>query len=263
MTSPEASAVRGQSRDGLPPVRTIGFSAPFAWLAGGLSDLWRAPGPLLAYGLAMAAVSAALCWGLYVSNLAFWVLILTFGFVFVAPILAMGPYEAGRRLERGERVSFGDIAFVRPAFRQDVAYLGLALLLIYLFWGRIAQIVFGLSTYQIYDTVDAFVAFALHSAEGHNMLLAGTLVGGVIAFFTYALVVVAAPLLLNGASNVFVGVITSFRAVAANPGPMLLWAVILAAFILASAATGFLAFVVVFPWLGLASWRAYRALVAE
>ena len=37
---------------------------------------------------------------------------------------------------------------------------------------------------QMYDTVDAFVAFALRSAEGHNMLLAGTLVGGVIAFFT-------------------------------------------------------------------------------
>lgn len=263
MTSPQASAVPGQSRDGLPPVRTIGFSAPFAWLAGGFSDLWRAPAPLLAYGLAMAAVSAALCWGLYVSNLAFWVLILTFGFVFVAPMLAMGPYEAGRRLEAGEAVSLPGILFVRPAFRQDVAYLGLALLLIYLFWGRIAQIVFGLSTYQMYDTVDAFVAFALYSAEGHNMLLAGTLVGGVIAFFTYALVVVAAPLLLNGASNVFVAVITSFRAVAANPGPMLLWAVMLAAFILASAATGFLAFVIVFPWLGLASWRAYRALVAE
>lgn len=263
MTSTQAQAAPGQSRDGLPPVRTIGFAAPFAWLAGGFADLWRAPGPLLAYGLAMAAVSAGLCWGLYVSNLAFWVLILTFGFVFVAPMLAMGPYEAGRRLEAGEAVSLPAILFVRPAFRQDVAYLGLALLLIYLFWGRIAQIVFGLSTYQMYDTVDAFVAFALHSAEGHNMLLAGTLVGGVIAFFTYALVVVAAPLLLNGASNVFVAVITSFRAVAANPGPMLLWAVMLAAFILASAATGFLAFVVVFPWLGLASWRAYRALVAE
>ena len=37
----------------------------------------------------------------------------------------------------------------------------------------------------------------------------------------------------------------------------------IAALLLASAATGFLALVVVFPWLGLASWRAYRALVAD
>jgi uncharacterized membrane protein len=27
-----------------------------------------------------------------------------------------------------------------------------------------------------------------------------------------------------------------------------------------AAATGFLAMIVIFPWLGLASWRAYRAL---
>ena len=43
---------------------------------------------------------------------------------------------------------------------------------------------------------------------------------------------------------------------------MLLWAVIVATLVLASAATGFVALIVVFPWLGLASWRAYRGLVA-
>lgn len=262
-SDPLPADAAGGARDSLPAIRTIGFGAPFGWLAGGLSDLMRAPVPLMTYGLALALFSAGLCWALYVSDLAFWALVLTFGFVFVAPMLAMGPYEAGRRLERGEPVGLGDILMVRQAFRQDVAYLGLALLLIYFFWGRIAQIVFGLSTYQMYDTVDAFLAFARFTPEGHNMLIAGTVVGGAIAFFTYTLVVVAAPLLLNGTASVFVAVASSFRAVAANPGPMLLWAAILAAFIIASAATGFLAFIVVFPWLGLASWRAYRALVAD
>jgi uncharacterized membrane protein len=44
---------------------------------------------------------------------------------------------------------------------------------------------------------------------------------------------------------------------------MVLWAVILAVLTLSTAATGFLALVVVFPWLGLASWRAYRELVPD
>jgi uncharacterized membrane protein len=248
---------------GLPGVRRVGFADPFVWLGQGFSDLLRAPVPLIGYGMMIAGLSSGLLYGLYASDAAFWALTLTFGFVFIAPMLAMGPYEAGRRLEAGERPSLGQIVFVRPAFRQDVAYLGLALLLIYLFWGRIAQIVFGLSTYQMYDTIEAFATFALTTAEGHNMLLAGTLVGGVIAFFTFTLVVVSAPMLLDPRANVFVATLTSFRTVALNSGPMLLWAALICALLLASAATGFLALVVVFPWLGLASWRAYRALVAE
>lgn len=248
---------------GLPAVRRIEATAPLGWLAGGWSDLWKAPGPCLAYGLVIALVSFGLCYGLYVSNAAFWALVLTLGFVFVAPVLAMGPYEAGRRLEQGERPRLGQILFVRPAFRQDVAYLGLALLLIYLFWGRIAQIVFALSTYQLYPTVPEFIQFAIGTTEGHNMMVAGTLVGGAIAFLTYTLVVVSAPMLLDPRVNVFVATVTSFRTVAANPGAMLLWAVVIVALLLLSAATGFAALVVVFPWLGLASWRAYRALVAD
>jgi len=248
---------------GLPGVRRVGLSDPFLWLGQGFSDLMRAPVPMLAYGMIIAALSSGLLYGLYVSDAAFWALTLTFGFVFIAPILAMGPYEAGRRLEAGEQPSLSQIVFVRPAFRQDVAYLGLALLLIYLFWGRIAQIVFGLSTYQMYDTIEAFTTFALTTAEGHNMLLAGTLVGGVIAFFTFTLIVVSAPMLLDPRANVFAATLTSFRTVAQNFAPMMLWAVLICALLLASAATAFLALVVVFPWLGLASWRAYRALVAE
>jgi len=248
---------------GLPAIRTIGLSAPFGWLAVGWRDLWKAPGPLLLYGLAVAVASFALCYGVYATNGAFWVLALTAGFVIIAPILAMGPYEAGRRIERGERPRLGQILFVRSAFRQDVAYLSLLLVLIYFLWGRVAQIVYGLSTFHVHRDVESLVAFAIGSSEGHGMLLIGGLTGGVLAFVTFALVVVSAPMLLNPHANVFAAVATSVRAVNANFFPLLLWAVIITALLLLSAATGFLALVVVFPWLGLASWRAYRALADD
>ena len=135
--------------------------------------------------------------------------------------------------------------------------------MIYFLWGRVAQIVYGLSTYQIHRDVDSLVAFAIGSSEGRAMLLTGTLTGGVLAFVTFALVVVSAPMLLNPQSNVFAAVATSVRAVNANFLPMLLWAVIITALLLLSAATGFLALIVIFPWLGLASWRAYRSLVED
>lgn len=247
---------------GLPGVNTIGMGAPFRWLAGAWSDMGRALVPCAVYGLAVALLSFWLSSALIASNAAFWALALSCGFVFVAPMLAMGLYEAGRALEQGERPTLNQMMFVRGALRQDVAYLGLALLLIYLLWGRLAQIVYGLSTYRLHRTVDEFVTFAVGTSEGHSMLISGTIVGGVIAFFTYCLVVVSAPMLLDQRVNVFSATVTSFRAVSKNFAPMLFWAAIIASFMLASAATGFLALIVVFPWLGLASWRAYRDLVA-
>ena len=102
----------------------------------------------------MALLSFGLCYELVVANAAFWVLALTVGFVFVAPMLAMGLYEAGRLIERGETPTLLGMLFVRSALQQDLAYLGLLLVLIYLFWGRIAQIVYGLSTYRLHRTVE-------------------------------------------------------------------------------------------------------------
>lgn len=247
----------------LPAVRPVSLAAPFGWLAAGWRDLMRAPGPLLLYGLAIALASFTLCYGVYSTNGAFWVLVLTAGFVMIAPILAMGPYEAGRLIDQGKRPRLGQILFVRSAFRQDVAYLSLLLVMLYFLWSRIAQIVYGLSTYQIHRDVDALAAFAIGTDEGRAMLMTGTLIGGVLAFVAYALVVVSAPMLLSSSTNVFAAVATSVRAVNANFFPLLLWAVIITALLLMSAATGFLALVVVFPWLGLASWRAYRSLVAD
>jgi uncharacterized membrane protein len=58
-------------------------------------------------------------------------------------------------------------------------------------------------------------------------------------------------------------VATSVRATAANFGPLMLWAALVLALVSLSAATGFALMVLVFPWLGLASWRAFRDLVAQ
>lgn len=246
----------------LPDVRDVGFDAPFRWLADGWADLWRAPAPCLAYGALIAGLLAALAFGLYVSGLAIGIVLLALGLVLIAPILAMGPYEAGRRLEAGQTPRFSQMVLVRSALRQDAVYLGLALFLVFSFWIQAAQIVYGLSTYQLHATLPDFLRFALTTGAGQRMLLVGSLVGGAIAFGAYTLVVVSAPMLLERRFDVFMASVTSVRIVLRNPGPMLLWAVIVAVLVIGSAATGFAALIVVFPWLGLASWRAYRTLVA-
>lgn len=245
----------------LPDIRAVGFAAPWSWLGGGWRDLWRAPTPCLAYGFGVSCLLAGLSYALYASNLSIWAIILTLGVTLIAPLLAMGPYEAGRALEAGERPQLSRMILVRAALRQDAVFLGLALFLIFAFWGQAAQIVYGLSTFQLHETVPAFLQFAVGTPEGRGMIVAGTAVGGAIALVAYTLVVVSAPMLLDRRFDVFMAVATSVRVVARSPGPMLLWAAILAVLALAAAASGFVLMIVVLPWLGLASWRAYRALV--
>ena len=246
---------------GVRSAKRIGMDAPFRWLGGAWNDLWRAPLPFLAYGLGVAIFSLLLSWAIYVTNATFWVFVLTVGYVFVAPILAMGPYEGGRSLEYGKTPTLAQILWVRAAFRQDVAYLGLALLMIYFIWTGFVQIVYGVSTYSLHRTVPEFVAFAFGTPDGLNMLVIGSVIGGVIAYFTFAFVVVSAPMLLDPNANVFAATAASFKSATENPLPMMLWAAIIGILVLIAAASGFLLLIVIFPWLGLASWRAYRDLV--
>ena len=46
-----------------------------------------------------------------------------------------------------------------------------------------------------------------------------------------------------------------------NPGPMILWAAILAVLVAIGLATWMIGLVLIFLWLGHASWHAYRELV--
>ena len=69
--------------------------------------------------------------------------------------------------------------------------------------------------------------------------------------------------LLDRKTDVFIATVTSVRSVAKNPGPMLLWAVMIAVLTAIGLVTAFIGLVVVFPVIGLSSWRAYRALVVS
>ena len=86
-------------------------------------------------------------------------------------------------------------------------------------------------------------------------------VGATVAAVVYSLSVVSAPLLLDRPVDVITATLTSLRCCARNPGPMALWAALIAALMAFGFATLMVGLVVVFPWLAHASWHAYRDLV--
>lgn len=175
----------------------------------------------------------------------------------------MGPYETGRLLEAGLRPSVARTLLVRRALRGDVAALGAGLFMLFGLWLQAAQIVYGLSTFTLHDTPAQLAAFTFGTVEGRAMLAAGSAVGAAFGLVTFSAVVAAAPMLLDARVGVFAAVATSVRVTAANFGPLMLWAGLILALVALSAATGFALMVLAFPWLGLASWRAFRDLVVS
>lgn len=252
-----------ERQNSLPDVNRIGVSAPFEWLSGGWRDLWSAPATFLTYGFIVAFLGGGVSLGLLFSGLALWAIGLAAGFVFIAPMIAMGVYEGGRLIETGKKPTLARIGLVSSAMRTDVVFLGLALFLVFGIWIELARVTYGLATHRLYATVGEFITFAVSTPEGHGMLAYGAVIGGILAWLTFSLVVVSAPMLLDPRKDIFVATVTSVRCVARNTLTMLLWAAIIATLILLSVLTGFLGLVVVIPWLGLASWRAYRGLVAN
>lgn len=75
--------------------------------------------------------------------------------------------------------------------------------------------------------------------------------------------VVSIQMLLRGDSDFFLATVTSVRAVRRNPGPMALWALIIAGLTAISVGTAFVGLIIMFPVLGLTSWHAYHDLVVS
>lgn len=243
-------------------VRRIEIDRPWAWLAKGWQDMRRTPGVSLAYGILAAITGYLLTFGLIAMDMLYLVLPLAAGFLLVGPILTVGLYEASRRNEQGLPTSLLDalLAFRRNA--MQIALMGVALLILFFAWIRIASLLFFLYWGLEPPSVENLLVETFLSPKGWPFLIIGTAIGAVLAFLAFSISVVAIPLLLDREeANVIEAIATSVRAVQANFGPLLFWAVLIAVFVVFGLVTAYLGLIVTLPLVGHASWHAYRDLV--
>jgi len=85
----------------------------------------------------------------------------------------------------------------------------------------------------------------------------------VFATIVFALSVVSVPLMLARGTDTVVAAITSVRALAANPLPLLFWAALIVLVVGAGFATFFAGLLVAVPVVGHATWHAYVDVVGE
>lgn len=248
------------ARSDFPEVRRVDAQRPWTWLAAGFVDLKRVPAASLFYGLVIAAVGAlvlTLSW-----NAAHLVPALVGGFLLVAPFFAIGLYDISRQAETGgpidRRASF-------TAWRRNtgqIALFGVVLMLALIAWERLSAIVFALFYGGEVASVERLIGEVLLSGEYWPLLIAYFGIGALVALTVFAIGVVTAPLLLDRDVDVVTAIVTSVRCCQRNPGPMLLWAAIIAVLTAIGFATYAIGLIVVFPIIGHATWHAYRDLVA-
>lgn len=252
----------------LPSVRQVPFSAPLRWLALGWRDLWRVGGPSLLHGLVLAVIGALL---VAAAHDHFWLLAGAFsGFLVVAPVLATSLYALSRALERGEPASLRTIGktwtrwqysrFAVHGGYWSLVRFGLLLSLAGTGWVLTsAALITALAPAPIHTPAD-FVNHVVLARQGHLFELWLTM-GGLMAAPLFASSVVSMPLLLDRRVDVMQAVLTSWQAVLSNPGALALWGALIMGLTLLGMATALLGLIVIVPWLGHASWHAYRALV--
>ncbi len=251
----------GSGDDGsrMPVVKAIDAGAPLRWLGKGWRDLWQAPVASLGYGVVFAAIGALLvsfAWGR--SHLA---LALVSGFVVVAPFLAINLYAMSRQIERTGRADPIEALQAWRANAGSIALFGLLLVLGLIGWERISAILFALFYGGSVPDLKNFVWDVLFSGRYNELLIAYFGIGAIVAAVAFAVSVVSLPMLLDRDVDAATAVITSVSAVRKNLGPMVLWAALLAGLTAIGIATWMVGLVVIFPWLGHASWHAYREIV--
>ena len=252
----------------VPTVNVVPLTAPLQWLALGSRDLLRCGCLSLAHGALLAVVGLAL---MVLGYRHFWLLAGAFsGFLVVAPVLATSLYAMSRAIEHGGTIgwqllrdtwlSWQQSRFVESGGYWCLVRFGLLLALAGTGWVMTSA---ALITLLAPAPINSPVDFLRHVVAAHDNFLfeAWLAMGGVLAAPIFASSVVAMPLLLERRTNLLVAVLTSWRVVLANPGPMSLWAAVIMTLVLVGFATAMLGLIVVIPLLGHASWHAYRALV--
>lgn len=248
----------------LPPhVRRVTADRPWVWLARGWRDLMANRAIGLLHGAALVLFGWALTLLLFGLGAAWAILPATAGFFILAPLLAASLYEVSRRTGRGEATGLvAALAGIRRNGTQ-LALMGMALLLAHLLWVRVAGLLFALCFGPGFTPSLAALPMAmLQSDRLLPFLVIGTGFGCVLAAASFAVSVVAVPMLVDREVSVFEAMAVSIRAVRANPGVMLLWAGLIVLFTGLALVPFFLGLLLVLPLVGHATWHAYQDLVA-
>ncbi len=213
-----------------PTVRSIGVADLKDALARGLADFSAMPTHAVFLCLIYPIVGLVLARLLLGYDILPLLFPLAAGFALLGPFAAIGFYELSRRREQGLDVSWQDAFDVlRSPSRGAIAALAFLLLVIFAIWIAVAQAIYVANFgYEPAASIPDFLRQVLTTPAGWTLIIVGNGVGFLFAVAVLTISVVSFPLLVDRDVGAVEAVLTSVRAVAANPITMAIWGLIVA-----------------------------------
>ena len=148
------------------------------------------------------------------------------------------------------------------ARRVELGWIAFVTMILFLLWMFVAQLLvaFILGPKAFASPRDLLLLVAT-TPQGWILLIVGHVVGALFSLVAFSLTLVAFPLLLDRNVDFVIAIITSVRAVATSPRPMVVWAAVVAILMLLARLPAFLGLLVVLPVLGHTTWQLYRRMV--
>lgn len=239
-------------------VRTIRITQPLTWLSQAWKDFLNAPQIGLIHGFGAALFGISL---IYFARDRFWWLVGAFSAsLLVAPILSSGLYAVSRKLEREDTMGMRTTWRLWLSFDRRLVTFGLLLALAGAGWMFTSASLITLLSHHPINTPEDFLRFVVLDKDSWLFEI-WLMTGGMLAAPVFASVAVSLPLLVDQRVTVLGAVLTSWRAVLANPVPLALWAAVVTGLMLIGFGTLMFGLILVVPLLGHARWHAYRDLV--
>ena len=241
-------------QDALPyvaPCRQLGITDPFHWMKLRWQDFKSAQRISLTNGFVLVVLSYLVA--IFTWELGGYVLILSLmsGFIFIAPVLALGLYSISCQLQAGLDPQIGYcLRQGRRHINNELIY-SFILLVIFLLWARAASMI------HVFFPMEADPSLA----DLATFLGVGTTVGTLFAALVFSASAFSLPMMLDRKVDTVTAVMTSVTAVLRNKGAMFVWAMIIVVAVGISFATAFLGLAILMPVLGYTTWHAYQATI--
>jgi uncharacterized membrane protein len=144
---------------------------------------------------------------------------------------------------------------------KSMSMLIMVMVVLELLWGRASLVVFAVFFNTGGMPTTATVLEAVFNPQNWEFIVAYICVGGFFAGLVFACMMVSIPMILDRDTDAITACITSMRVFVEHTAVSMVWGLLIIVLVVLALQPSAAGLLLVGPWLGFASWHAYRTSV--